>query len=137
MQSIKYLLNTVFMLVFISLVSTTSVAAEEKQFRYAEKPWGLESPAGRCVVCHSLEKNGKFRVAPNLWNIVGAEKARARKHYSYSPALLKAGGVWTEQDIDKFLANANSYLPGTTKSIKVKDAEERKKIIEFLKTLTD
>lgn len=133
MQGIKYFVNVAVVLLFVA-ATNTSVAAEEK-YRYAETPWGLDSPAGRCVVCHSLEKNGKFRVAPNLWGIVGADKARARKNYSYSTALLNKGGVWTPEELDQFLANANAFLPGTTKSIKVTDAEERKKIIEFLKTL--
>ena len=132
MQGSKYLVNLVFVL--LAGMTITNASAEEK-WRYAEKPWGLDSPAGRCVVCHSLEKNGKFRVAPNLWGIVGAEKARAKDHYSYSPALLKAGGVWSADEIDQFLADANKFLPGTTKSIKVPDAEERKQIVEFLKTL--
>jgi cytochrome c2 len=134
MQGIKYLMNVVFVLLIATAALHTAAAAEEK-YRYAEKPWGLDSPAGRCVVCHSLEKNGEFRVAPNLWDIVGAEKARARKNYSYSTALLNKGGVWTAEEIDQFLADANKFLPGTTKSIKVTDAEERKQIIEFLKTL--
>jgi len=137
MQGIKYLLSAVFVLLFIGLATATTTAAAEEEFRYAEKPWGLESAAGRCVVCHSLEKDGKFRVAPNLWGIVGADKARARKNYSYSKALLTKGGAWSPEEIDQFLADANKFLPGTTKSIKVKDAEERQQIVEFLKTLKD
>lgn len=134
-KSVKYRLPVLIVFSALGLASAfTSVSAEEA-YRYAEKPWGLDSPAGRCVVCHSLEKNGEFRVAPNLWDIVGADKARKRKNYSYSVALLNKGGVWTEAELDQFLADANKYLPGSTKSIKVKDAEERKQIIEFLKTL--
>lgn len=101
----------------------------------AAEPWGLDSPAGRCVVCHSLEKNGPFRVAPNLWGIVGAEKARDREWYAYSPALIRMGGTWTEEDLDRFLADANAFAPGTTKSIQVTDPQERQQIIEFLKGL--
>ena len=137
MRSIKYSLGVVFMLLFVGLATATTVAAAEEQFRYAKKPWGLDSPAGRCVVCHSLEKDGEFRVAPNLWGIVGANKGRARDHYSYSVALMNKGGVWSAEDIDQFIADANKYLPGTTKSIKVTDPEERLEIIEFLKTLKD
>ena len=131
MQSVKYLLSAVSVLSFVVLSTTNTVIAAEEEFRFAEQPWGLDSPAGRCVVCHSLEKNGKFRVAPNLWNIVGADKARAAK------TLRKAEGVWTAEELDQYLADANQFLPGTTKSIKVKDAEERQKIVEFLKTLAD
>ncbi|MCG8649028.1 MAG: hypothetical protein MI861_04300, partial [Pirellulales bacterium] len=28
---------------------------------------GKTGPLGQCVVCHSVEKNGAFRVAPGLW----------------------------------------------------------------------
>ena len=101
----------------------------------AAEPWGLDSVAGRCVVCHSLEKGGPFRVAPNLWGIVGDEKARDREWYAYSPALIRMGGTWTEEDLDRFLADASAFAPGTTKSIRVTDPQERQQIIEFLKGL--
>ena len=104
---------------------------------FTQQPWGYESAAGRCVVCHSLEKGGPFRVAPNLWGIAGAEKARDRAWYAYSPALVKKGGTWTDQELDEFLANANAFVPGTSKTIRVQDAQERKEIIEFLNTLKD
>ena len=99
------------------------------------RPWGLESAAGRCVVCHSLERGGPHRVAPNLWAIVGADKARHRDWYSYSPNLLRMGGVWSEQDLDAFLEDADRFSPGSTKSIRIESAEERREIIDFLKTL--
>jgi cytochrome c2 len=102
---------------------------------FTAQPWGLDSAAGRCVVCHSLEKGGPFRVAPNLWNIVGAEKARDRAWYSYSPALIKRGGTWTREDLDSYLEDAMAFAPGSTKSIRVPDPEERKEIIDFLSGL--
>jgi cytochrome c len=105
--------------------------------RYTAQPWGADTVAGRCVVCHSLEKGGAFRVAPNLWNIVGAEKARDRSWYNYSPALIEKGGTWTPQDLDLFLTDASAFAPGSTKSIRVPDPAERQKIIEFLETLKD
>jgi len=104
---------------------------------FTQQPWGADSVAGRCVVCHSLEKGGPFRVAPNLWNIVGAEKARDRDWYAYSPALIKKGGTWTEADLDRFLEDASTFAPGSTKSIRVQDPEERKAIIDFLEQLKD
>ena len=102
-----------------------------------DKPWGYDSAAGRCVVCHSLEEGGPFRVAPNLWGIMGAEKARDRSWYSYSPALIKQGGTWTADELDEYLADADAYIPGTTKSIKVTNEDERQEIIEFLSELKD
>lgn len=115
------------------LVFTGLAQAQE----FAARPWGSDSPASDCVVCHSLEKSGEFRVAPNLWNIVGSEKARNRDWYSYSPGLIRAGGNWTEEDLDRFLENAQAFSPGSKKSIRVRDPNKRAEIIDFLGTLKD
>jgi len=104
---------------------------------FTSEPWGLDGAAGRCVVCHSLEKGGEFRVAPNLWGIVGSEKARDRSWYNYSPGLIKMGGTWSPEDLDLYLTDASEFSPGSTKSIRVSDPEEREAIIEFLEGLGD
>ena len=122
-------------LLSLALALTASPALAEDG--YAAQPWGADSPASRCVVCHSLEKGGPFRVAPNLWNIVGADKARDRSWYAYSPALIRKGGTWTAEELDSYIEDAAAFVPGSTKSIRVKDAEERKAIIDFLATLHD
>jgi cytochrome c len=121
--------------VFAGAAATPVVAADDATPRYFPPPWGFDTVAGGCVVCHSLESGGPFRVAPNLYGIVGAEEARARAWYAYSPALLAKGGTWTKADLDRFLADANAFAPGTKKSIHVRDPEQRRLIIEFLKTL--
>jgi len=114
-----------------------STAVGDSAADYPDQPWGYDTPAAQCVVCHSLEKGGPFRVAPNLWQIVGAEKARDRDWYAYSPSLIEMGGTWTEEDLDRFLADASAFAPGSTKSIRVNDPEQRRQIIDFLKTLQD
>lgn len=111
-------------------------ASAKEEYRYAAEPVGRDGPAGQCVVCHSLEKGGSQRVAPNLWGIVGAPKARA-KGFGYSTALAAAGGAWTEQDLDRYLANPDKFLPGTKKTIAILDADQRAKITKLLLTLRD
>lgn len=112
-------------------------ASAEENHRYAIRPAGWDGPAGSCVVCHSLEKDGPLKVAPNLWGIVGAPKARA-KGYGYSLALAQAGGVWTREDLDKYLTNPDALLPGTKKTIiGLPDPKERTEIIAYLATLKD
>ena len=113
-----------------------SPALAEESPQYAAKPAGSDGPAGQCVVCHSIEKGAPWRVAPTLWGIVGASKAGV-KGYGYSQALATAGGTWTVQDLDKYLANPGQFLPGTNKVVSVTDARERARIIEFLGTLKD
>ena len=126
-------LRTLSACLVLALIPATLFAADT----FTEQPWGSDSAAGRCVVCHSLEKGGPFRVAPNLWNIVGSEKARDSDWYAYSPSLVKMGGTWTEEELDRFLENASAFAPGSTKSIRVADPAERQAIIDFLQQLQD
>ncbi|MDS4032273.1 MAG: c-type cytochrome [Candidatus Contendobacter sp.] len=119
---------------FLTLLIPTALAQDNSQ--YAAKPTGWDGPAGSCVVCHNLAKGASWRVAPNLWGIVGAPKADA-KGYGYSLALAQAGGTWTAKELDEYLANPNRFLPGTNKTISVTDPEERARIVKFLGTLKD
>ncbi len=109
----------------------------KEEERYASQPTGWNSPAGKCVVCHSLEKGGASRVAPTLWGIVGSPKAAA-KGYGYSLALAKAGGLWTEDDLEKYVTAPGQFLPGTTKTIiGLPSPEDRAKVIAYLAKLKD
>ena len=131
----KYFRTDYIVLLLFSGMLANAVAADTAtNYRFSELPWGIDSPAGRCVVCHSLEKNGPHRVAPNLWGIVDGKKA-AKSWYNYSKVLRSKGGVWTEQELDEFLADADKFAVGSTKSIRVADSEERKAIIDYLKKL--
>jgi len=108
-------------------------AAASGAYRFETVPVGANGPLKPCVVCHSVEQGGPLRVAPPLHGIVGAKKARA-DWYGYSPALRKAGGTWTEADLDKFLTAPSKFLPGTTKTIiGIRDPKERADIIAALK----
>ena len=90
-------------------------------------------PLKRCVVCHSVTQGGGLRVGPPLYGIVGAPKARTA-WYGYSLTLKTAGGVWSEEDLDAFLASPSKYLPGTTMTIVgIPDPKERADIIAALK----
>jgi cytochrome c len=102
-------------------------------YRYEAMPVGAEGALKDCVVCHSIERGGTLRAAPPLAGIVGAPKARA-KWYGYSAALQKAGGTWTEADLDKFLTSPSAFLPGTNKTILgYPDPKKRAEIIAALK----
>ena len=124
-------------LLVLTLTTALGIPGSVLADTFTEQPWGLDTPAGRCVVCHSLEKGGDFRVAPNLWGIVGAEKARERAWFNYSPGLIEMGGTWTVEDLDLYLTDAAAFSPGSTKSIRVTDPVEREEIIEFLMELQD
>lgn len=122
---------TRLIILILAFIAATASLADE----FTERPWGSGTAAEDCVVCHSLEEGGEFRVAPNLWGIVGDAKARDRSWYSYSPGLIRMGGTWTEEDLDGFLTDAQEFSPGSTKSIRIDDPQKRAEIIKFLADL--
>jgi cytochrome c len=136
-QMAPEVVRIVLMALLAASLSFAPAAMGDSAGVYPETPWGYDTPAGRCVVCHSLEKGGPFRVAPNLWNIMDAEKARDSAWYAYSPALIEMGGTWTAEEMDRFLEDASKFAPGSTKSIRVEDPEERQEIIDYLLSLKD
>ena len=110
---------------------------QQGTYSYKARPVGADGPLKRCVVCHSIEPDGAPRVAPPLHGIVGAPKARAA-WYGYSVALKKAGGTWTETDLDAFLTSPSKFLPGTSKTlVGVSSPNERARIIAALKANSD
>lgn len=90
--------------------------------------------AAACAVCHAVRRGDTPRVAPPLWNIVGAPKGAA-EGFGYSPALRQAGGVWDEPSLDAFLHNPQAYLPGTTMTFHgLPDAADRADVIAYLRS---
>ena len=129
------------LIAIIACILLTALAGcrqtEPKGYRYAAEPVGRGGAADECVVCHSIERNGTLRSAPPLWGIVGSEKARFA-WFGYSSALARAGGVWSEADLDEYLADPDAFLAGTTKTlIGIPDEQERSDLIVFLATLKD
>lgn len=120
---------------FDDQVERRSLGPKNETFVFAAAPSGAGGPAADCVVCHSLSKNEPERSAPTLAGIVGAPKARSR-WFSYSHALREKGGVWSESELDKFLASPRVFMPGTSKVLPpIKDDKQRKDLITYLKTL--
>lgn len=132
------ILLVIFSLLWSCSASTSSYTVRtEVQYRYAAQPQGHNTPASRCVVCHSLEKDGPHRVAPTLWGIIGADKSRF-EGCGYSTALARAEGVWTKKDSDTYLTDPDKFVPGTKKTlIGIAGSRQRKALIDFRGTLRD
>jgi cytochrome c len=86
----------------------------------------------RCSSCHSPDYPG---VGPPHRGVFGRPIGKA-PGYAYSPALAKATGTWTAENLDRWLTDPEKFLPGQRMGIRVDDAAERAALIEYLKTLT-
>ncbi|MCV9940046.1 c-type cytochrome [Boseaceae bacterium BT-24-1] len=89
-----------------------------------------------CGVCHTAEKGGANRQGPNLHDVVG-KPAAARGDFKFSEPLKSSGLVWDEATLDRWIEDAAAMRPGTTMAYRQRDAERRKLVIAYLKTLAE
>ena len=66
----------------------------------------------RCAVCHTSDKGGGDGLGPNLFGVMG-RKAATRPGFAYSGPLKKAGLVWDEANLTKWVASPARTIPGT------------------------
>jgi len=58
--------------------------------------------------------------------------------YTYSAALKAKPGVWSYDELDKWLTKPATYAPGTKMTFAgISNAKERAEIIVYLRTLSD
>ncbi len=93
--------------------------------------------AKKCAACHSFEKGGPNKVGPHLWGVVDRQRAH-EGGFEYSAALKEKGGTWTYDELDHFLANPKTYVPGTKMAFAgIQAPQERADVIAYLRSLAD
>lgn len=64
-----------------------------------------------CDGCHNNEAGKGNKYGPNLWEVIGRDKASMPK-FEYSKTLRDWGGVWTYEDLNTFLYGPVLTIPG-------------------------
>lgn len=90
----------------------------------------------KCKACHAVGEDAKNKVGPQLNGIIDAEIASV-EGFKYSKAFMakKAEGLmWSETELDAYLAKPKEYLPGTKMSFAgLRKEQDRADVIAYLK----
>jgi len=89
----------------------------------------------RCAACHSVRADDRTSPAPTLRGAVG-RRAGAVEGFAYSDAMRAAGRrglVWDEATLERYLADPEAVIPGTTMPFQGGSAAEREAVIAWLR----
>ena len=99
----------------------------------AGDPEAGEKVFKKCAACHALEE-GKNKVGPSLFGVVGREVAST--DFKYSDPMHALGGVWTPERLAEYLTKPKDMVPGTKMSFAgLRKEEDRANIIAYLATI--
>ena len=91
----------------------------------------------KCAACHSINKGGKNKIGPALYNVVGRAVGGV-VDYKYSKALATYGKDWTFEELNGFLTKPSTYLKGTKMSYAgLRKEKDRASIIKYLNQNSD
>ena len=91
----------------------------------------------KCAACHSINKGGKNKIGPALYNVVG-RKVGDISDYKYSKALAAYGKEWTFEELNGFLIKPAKWVKGTKMAYAgLRKEKDRASIIKYLNKNSD
>ncbi|WP_299819138.1 cytochrome c family protein [uncultured Jannaschia sp.] len=94
----------------------------------------------RCMACHAVGPDARTKVGPILNGVIG-RTAGVREDFEYSDAMVEAGEngmAWTPEELDAYLLNPKSHVPGTKMAFPgLRKDEDRADVIAYLATFPE
>lgn len=91
----------------------------------------------QCMACHSTHE-GEQMTGPSLAHVWGRKAGSVEGFARYSDALKNANVTWNETTLDKWLADAERFIPGTSMTFAgLKQARDREDVAAYLKVLAE
>ena len=108
----------------MALFASTSAADGEKVFK-------------KCLSCHSIAKEGKNKIGPKLFGVLGRQ-AGSISDYKYSKAMASHGKTWSLDEMNSFLIKPKDWIKGTKMSFAgLKKAKDRAAVILYMNENTE
>ena len=91
----------------------------------------------KCAACHSINKGGKHKIGPALYNVVG-RKVGGVEDYKYSKALIAYEKEWTFEELNGFLIKPAKHIKGTKMAYAgLRKETDRASVIKYLNANSD
>ncbi len=91
----------------------------------------------QCMSCHSVAA-GEQMTGPSLAHIWNRKAGSVEGFLRYSDPMKSADVVWNEGTLDKWLANPEKFLPGTTMTFPgLKEGQTRQDVVAYLKAVSE
>jgi cytochrome c len=124
----------------LAVAMTSLMALGALAFAAGNAAKGKAAFAAKCAICYQEGFGANPFVGPELNGIVGRDAASVANFTKYSDGLKKlreSGFIWTDENMDKWIANPKAILPDSPMAVAfqgIPDANERADIIAYLKT---
>ena len=90
----------------------------------------------KCSSCHTYKLNQPHSVGPNLYNIFDRTAGTA-PNYLYSPAMQQSNLIWTDKNIDAYLAATQDFMPGSKMYGGLAIARDRLDLLTWLRSVAN